>query len=187
MFAYCRNNPVNFLDSCGNVPEPVPSLSDFYYMHKAVQMDIAEEYGYAIEVYIRSPLGKGYLDIYDPEQNQYYEVKSRPQAGLLATDIQLAKYDSSHISDIRFVGYFFADSPQRGTQYISGQCRYKYWDIYYKSDGNGLITYVYEVNYTRYNQALATAAVFGLAVMAGCMSSVRHQTISKDMSFSCMG
>jgi len=45
MFAYCNNNPSNFVDSCGNSPDPIPSLADFYNMHKAVQMDIAEEYG----------------------------------------------------------------------------------------------------------------------------------------------
>ena len=187
MFAYCLNNPINYFDFCGDSALPIPSLVDFYYMHKEVQLDVAEEYGYAIEVYVRSPFGGGYLDIYDAEHNQYYEVKSKLQAGLGSTTFQMEKYDSSHISDIRFFGFFFSDSPQRGTKYISGRCQYSYWDIYYKSNGNGLITYEYKVNDSRYNQHLAAMAVIVIAAAAGCcMPSVQHETISWNMSFACI-
>ena len=157
MFAYCLNNPIKNIDVDGQVP--VPTLMDYYYIHKHVQYDIVEDYGYAMEVRTYSILGKGSLDLYDPTTNQYYEVKSIGQSGLFTTDIQMQKYDVSYICDWRFIGYRFLASPNRGQLMIRGSCQYSYWDISYEANGDGLITYVPKINETRYAIHLAALSI----------------------------
>ena len=39
-----------------------------------------------------------------------------------------------------------------------GSTQYLYWDIYYVCTGNGLVTYTWEVNASRYAEFLAMAA-----------------------------
>ena len=167
MFVYCNNNPVVYIDIGGNYPLPVPSIADFYNMHRQVQYDIIEQYGFAMEVRIISALGSGRLDLFDPLTNQYYEVKSMGQAGLATTAIQMEKYDVSLIVDWRFVGYIFNGSPERGSMEISGSCTYSYWNIYYRSDGNGLITYRYFLNEAKYREYLSTLVAAACVVGVG--------------------
>ena len=188
MFAYCLNNPIENLDIDGQIP--VPSLVDYYYIHKYVQYDIVENYGYAMEVRTCSFLGNGSLDLYDPVTNQYYEVKSIGQATLLTTDIQMIKYDNSVICAWRFVGYRFFDSPDRGDLLITGSCQYSYWDIKYWSNGNGLITYIPEINKTRYTAHLAAISVAVAGALAISLSGayqgyVPHTSIGADFANRC--
>ena len=188
MFAYCNNNPVGYYDATGDSAIPIPTLADFYGMHKAVQYDIAEEYGYAIEVFVSGYKGRGFLDIFDAENNQYYEVKSITQAGTWTTTQQMEKYDVSHIRDIRFLGYFFADSPQRGERMnISGMCQYSYWDIHYSSNGNGLITYTWVINQQRYQAHLAKLMAMTTVAIAGCGVMQWISNLGdRNFSYNCM-
>lgn len=163
MFAYCNNNPANNVDCGGELSARVPTLWDFYRMHKAVQYDVAEEYGYAIEVYTKGPLGRGFLDIYDPVTNQYYEVKSIGAAGSAAP--QMDKYDVSSISDWRFLGYDIAYSPSRGTRMIKGTITCGNWYVTYESNLDGLITY----NYFEIDSSSTSTYAVAAGVAAGLM------------------
>ena len=167
MFAYCLNNPVDFLDYNGMAALPIPTIVDYFHMHRQVQYDIVEQYGFAMEVRIVSPKGTGRLDLYDATTNQYYEVKSIGQVMLSDTTDQMKKYDSSRIIDWRFAFYIFLSSPQRGQVEISGTCTYLYWDIYYRSDGNVMIIYRHVLNKERYTMYLAAVALTVCAVAMG--------------------
>ena len=171
MFAYCNNNPVIYIDISGELLTPIPSLGDLYRMHKQVQYDIVEQYGYAMEVYVCGIQGKGFLDLFDAAHNQYYEVKSVGQANSWMTEQQMKKYDVSHVTSWRFIGYFYTDSPERGDEIITGTCQYSYWDITYSSNGDGLITYQYTLNEQRYQTYCAALLTVTTVTFVMCATS----------------
>ena len=99
-----------------------------------------------MEVYVSSPNGIGFLDLYDPYRNQYYEVKVST-ANPEKTENQMARYDSSTISSWMFEGYFFIGSLTRGTNSsIEGSFYYKDWLVEYGYVAPGLIMYNYAPN-----------------------------------------
>ena len=171
MFAYCRNNPVNGYDPTGNAILPFPTLQDYYWMHKYVQYDIVEKYGYGMEVYVVGTKGIGRLDIYDGYTNSYYEVKHEPAASGMLFKQQLAKYDSSHVVGWRFEEYLIDGNVTKGQENISGTTQYRYWDIYYRKKEDGVIIYTWIINKKRYNMHIATVAIVAGAAIVGYMYS----------------
>lgn len=186
MFAYCLNNPANCFDSNGNMPLPVPTIGDYYRIHKRVQYEVAEEQGYAIEVYVSGPLGKGYLDLYDAVNNEYYEVKSSLQADTTSTVNQMYKYDISQIKDWRFWDYDIPNSPQRGNLEISGSFQYRYWDISYRLYRSGLIVYFVRLNTEKYEQALAAAAVVASSAFMGYTAGIKARSGGRGITQKCI-
>ena len=166
MFAYCLNNTIQRSDPTGDASIiPLPTLRDYYNMHKAVQYDIVENYGYGMEVYVVGPKGVGRLDLYDGTTNQYYEVKHSPAAtGSLFND-QMKKYDSSYVAGWRFEEYNIGGKVARGQQNIFGFTTYSYWDIEYHSSEDGVIVYNWYINKARYEAYVATVAVVVAAVV----------------------
>ena len=153
------------------MPLPILGLADYYLIHKMVQCLIVDSHGYAMEVYVTSPFGNGRLDLFDAANNQYYEVKHAPLASSWANSMQQFKYDHCKIGGFMFRGYTFAASPTAGSRVdITGTFKYDYWDITYKSHGNGLITYEARLNKARYFDYLETTlnAVAFAAVGAVC-------------------
>ena len=144
MFAYCANNPVLYVDYSGRL-FGVPSLADFGKIHKRIQYEIAEKEGYAIEVFVDGPRGRGFLDIYNPETNEYYEVKSILQADRKHTKMQMEKYDAAYIRDFRFSDYSIPNPPTRGEKKFSGSFVYSEWTVRYRLSEDGLITYKLEL------------------------------------------
>ena len=138
MFAYCNNNPIAYTDADGVSPYGILTISDYYIIHKQVQIEIVEQYGYAMEVFVFGLGKRGYLDIYDPSTNTFYEVKSIGAAP--TAEIQMIRYERSTVHDIRFVGYHIPCSPTRGKQVFSGSFKYGNYLVKY-STNNGLITY----------------------------------------------
>ena len=137
-------------------------------MHKAVQYDVAEEFGFGMEVFVVGPKGIGWLDLYDGETNQYYEVKHALAANGKHLDDQMNKYDSSHVSGWRFSEFStIGGNVSKGQAYIVGKTAYLYWDITYYSKGDGIIIYKWTVNDERYAQYVACAAVACTAAMSG--------------------
>ncbi len=143
MFAYCGNNPANYQDNGGDIPQP--TLWEFYFIHRRVQELIVLAYGYAMEVFVTSPWGNGRLDLYNAANNQYYEVKSRGQYDTSPTSHlseQMAKYDDSKIQSWIFESYDIPESPKRGTNStISGSFRWGDWLVTYQYEENGVIIY----------------------------------------------
>ena len=171
MFAYCLNNPIVRVDSLGTASIiPLPTLRDYYHMHKAVQYDIAEEYGFGIEVFVVGSLGIGRLDLYDGENNQYYEVKHTGAAKGTLFEDQMKKYDASHVAGWRFSEYSDMGNVSKGTTIIYGKTTYEYWDIYYNKTEDGLIVYSWKPNKERYEQYVAsTLTVCGVAMVGYCV------------------
>ena len=168
MFAYCLNNPILRTDAIGQASiVPIPTLKDYYHMHRAVQYDVSEAFGFGIEVFVVGTRGIGRLDLYDGETNQYYEVKHAPAATGELLDKQLGKYDVSHVAGWRFSEYSAMGTVSKGSAYIMGKTTYSYWDIVYHSSGAGVIVYNWYVNDERYSQYLASAAVVCSAAMVG--------------------
>ena len=134
-------------------------------MHKAVQFDIAEQYGYGIEVFVIGTKGSGRLDLYDGTCNAYYEVKHQPAASGISFENQMDKYDNSFVTGWRFAEYSLTGNVVRGEEYISGRTTYLYWDIRYWTAEDGVIVYRWQVNKSRYSQYMST-----LVIAAGAMA-----------------
>ena len=182
MFAYCLNNPVNYEDDSGAIP--FPSLGDYYWMHRAVQFDIVERYGFGMEVFVSSAGKIGYLDIYDASTHSYYEVKHVLAADAESTENQMKKYDDSHIAGWRWSDIQNSEKLSRGTQDIKGFTEYMYWDISYELYKEGLIIYRWKVNQARYTQFVATAAVVASAticsfVLGGATQGAKRVSIQR--------
>ena len=186
MFAYCNNNPCNYYDPYGDVLLPFPTIADYYAMHQMVQMLVVMEYGFAMEVRISSPYGFGRLDLFDAENNQYYEVKHAPQHQQFMASHQKMKYDNARVTGTMLDGYSFSGPPTPGTRTdISGSFQYQYWDVTYQSHGDGVITYEWALNEQRYNKHVGTVATFAGAAVAGMAygqmgGNHKYQFSSKD-------
>ena len=100
------------------------------------------------------------------ENNQYYEVKSERAGQTVNTANQMLKYDTSIISAKRYQDKNIVTSPTRGTTPVSGTFAYGLYDVTYKLDSAGLITYRCELNSNR-TLALAIVLVGALCVATG--------------------
>ena len=155
-FAYCNNNPMLLSDSNGTSPgTPVLTIVDYYAIHKLVQTYIIEELGgaAAMEVYVKAENGrKGFLDVYDPVDSSYYEVKSEKASSKLSTERQMQRYDNSKVVAT-------GQEVSRGTKVVSGSFSYGFWDIEYSSKKDGLVTYNANFNWGRAGKSLSGIAV----------------------------
>ncbi len=189
MFAYCNNNPVNCDDPDGHRVVPVLTLADYAIIHKMVQMEIVFDYGYAMEVFVLYPEGKGRLDLFDPSTNQYYEVKHKSTACLDIAAVQMRNYDKSVVHGSLLSGYYFDDPPSRGTNgKIRGSFQYDVWDVYYELYSDGLIVYTTVLNKQRLQQELqlVTAALCGVAtgLLLGSGNSLVYKSYTEDILWS---
>lgn len=151
------------IDETGESPFGVLALFDYYIIHKLVQADCRRQKGWNMEVYVSGAKGIGFLDLYDVDSNQYYEVKSEKSAKRGSTRRQMEKYDVSYVNDNRFKDPI--DSPPtRGNEYVSGTVQYGAWDVEYRLDSAGLITYATEYNWDRGGKVLAGVAAIVLAI-----------------------
>ena len=158
-------------DDGGTSPYDFLGILDFYLIHKRVQEDVRRQYGWEMEVYVVGPNGKGRLDLYDVENNAYYEVKSAGvllrQSGIKSLEKQLAKYDVALPTKYPDV----CTPPSRGTTHVSGNFEYGFYDIEYKTTADGLILYTYTFNRKRAREtalnALASLGVLAIVALAG--------------------
>ena len=184
MFAYCLNSPVYRADATGcSSVIPLPNIRDYFFMHRAVQYDIAEEYGFGIEVFISGSKGIGRLDLYDGTTNEYYEVKHYGAHEGDLFDKQMEKYDASHVSGWRFEEYSISGNVTRGNQILMGETQYSFWDIYYTSEGPGIITYVWVVNKERYAAYLALVACVATCAIATHYTSCGRIQQPEEVAF----
>lgn len=142
MFAYCCNNPVHQRDISGTSSDSGLDLIDYLIIHTLVQVFVATEYGLYPEVYVKGPLGRGFLDLYDKENHSYYEVTSQRNSTNIYKKIQILKYDAANMMG-RPVYNQLRDIPklQKGTEKIDGHFMYGNYLIHYWSKTAGLIVY----------------------------------------------
>ena len=169
VFVYCGNDPVLFVDHGGEL-FGIPTLADFYTIHKLIQFDILMTHGYAIEVYVKGDLGRGFLDVYDGELNVYYEVKSKFQQGTKHTEDQMKKYDNAYVESWIMSDYIITSPPTRGTKDIQGSFYYKEWKISYHTAEDGLILYDFEKSETAKDFERVIVAV-GAGIAMGSAAS----------------
>ena len=121
-----------------------------------------------LEVQVKSDKGRrGRLDLYDPDTNQFYEVKSADQA-INAAD-QISRYSQSTIHS-RLYPKYNGRIPIAGTDRIinKGQFEYGIYDVTYWQEENNptLILYQTEVNKGRQSMVYTlTAAVILLMAL----------------------
>ena len=150
LFSYCGNNPTNKIDNDGRFPVQLLTLADFWVIHKVIQIIICVSFGWLMEIYVKGKLGRGFLDIYNPYLDEYYEVKKENQANSTATKKQMEKYDVATIrktkgNKVKGVKRF-GISVSRGTIRIKGQFEYGIYVVKYKLHRNGLISYRCDIN-----------------------------------------
>jgi len=163
MFTYCLNNPVSGIDPTGEI---VVLLATARAIHNQVADRVAEKVGGEQNVYIKKTHGgkvrRGFLDVYDKKNNSYYEVKSVLSKDSWRTKRQMEKYDGSTA-----VNY---NSPPitRGTEYVSGDFSYGIYDVSFRSEKAGLVTYTVDINSKRAAQtAIMVMIGVGLAMFSG--------------------
>jgi hypothetical protein len=180
MFAYCLNNPTSYTDITGTTSNAIVPIWDYWVIHKMVQQEITLYYGFEMEVYVTSPQGHGFLDLYDTRTNQYYEVKHKPAATTQKTIDQMNKYDNSIIKDWRFAHNPIDSSPTRGTNTsIRGSFNYSIYTITYEWTAMGLITY--SVNYSPEAMAQLAMAI-GICLLGGAARSALDKTSGGQLS-----
>ena len=165
LFAYCNNNPANNIDQSGQSPFSVLDLTDYRIIHKMVQAFCMVEYNWDMEVYVKGPGSRGFLDLYDYRKNEYYEVKSN---NIKRNRImpQMERYDKSVIAASRYKDANIIGPPKRGNTAVAGSFPYGLYDITYWLDEKGLIVYRCDLNGNR-TMACAVALVTIFCVATG--------------------
>ena len=166
LFAYCNNNPANNIDQSGQSPFSVLNLADYRIIHKMVQAFCMVEYNWDMEVYVKGPGSRGFLDLYDYRKNEYYEVKSEKIKNDGRTVRQMERYDGSVIAASRYKDANIIGSPKRGKTRVGGSFPYGLYDITYWSEGEGLIVYRWDLNGNR-SMACAVALVMIFCAATG--------------------
>ena len=164
MFAYCLDNPVNGVDLTGESPYGILNWIDKAIIHLMVQIKVAMENNWAMEVYVKKEDKKGFVDLLDTTNNEFYEIKSEKSATLSMTSNQIEKYKGSIIQDSegnrrKTPSVDIGAKIKSGTQPINGSFQYGIYDITFSNNENrALITYRWEPNYGR-TLALASISV----------------------------
>ena len=171
MFAYCVNNPIYLNDPHGNSSLlPYLTLSDYQKIHSMVQLKVQMKKGWATEVGVRTDRKNGYkfgrLDLFDPDTNTYYEVKSIGSAFTKNTRKQMERYDKSKICGVWSLVFWQKYAATRGTEYVSGSFSYGMWDVEYSLQAPGLIVYTPTYNWRRAGMTTAVIVLAG-AVAVG--------------------
>ena len=111
-------------------------------IHNEVAKKVANKVAGVQNVFIKKTTAtgktkRGFLDVYVPRNNSYYEVKSFPQEKTSRTRRQMEKYDNS-------IAINFNSEPiSRGkaSADISGEFQYLYYDVTYWAVSDGLVLY----------------------------------------------
>ena len=150
MFAYCLNNPVNYVDPTGTLAYPGE-------IHNEVVRRIAEKYGYDKEQFIlyegggfgRADLISSDGQVWDVKRDKPRQIDAGKKQVERYAENTWARYPDTKLSVGRNEiesGFFY---------YKSGLTTYK---VTYRYAGDGVIAYDYRVTEFDY-QTLATAAL----------------------------
>ena len=138
-------------------------------IHVMIQIKVAIEYSWAMEVYVKGPKGSGYLDLYDSENDSYYEVKSLKEAKKSRTRNQMEKYNVASVQDtfvnrLKIPSIDTVSTLSPGEVNVSGRIKYGIYDVDYYLYAPGLIAYEHHVNWERATK-YATAAVIAVLIV----------------------
>ncbi len=164
VFAYTKNNPTNKQDQNGKHPLGILELYDKKIIHHIVVKQCSARYGWAREVYVKKNWRRGYIDLLDPKENEFYEVKSEKESKKNRTIRQMEKYTQSTIQNT--IGNRLKTPKVEigsivkggGKEPVEDSFPYGIYDVSYSLASPGLIVYTWSLN-TERALALATAEV----------------------------
>ena len=170
MFAYCGNNPVNRVDPSGEDPFGILDLIDMKIIHGMIQIKIAIEYSWTMEVYVKGPMGRGFLDLYDSENGCFYEIKSEKEATRPRTKKQIKKYEVATVQDtignrLKLSSIDTLSLVVPGNTAIDDSIQYGIYDVKYYLSEPGLIVYEHHVNWERAGRYAAAAVIVALIAL----------------------
>ena len=170
MYAYCLNDPVNSNDPSGADPFGILTWIDKAIIHLMVQIKCAIENVWAKEVYVKGEQGKGFVDLLDPINREYYEIKSEKGIKDSRTFRQIDKYENAKIqsswgNNFKTPAVPIGATITAGKKEIEGDFHYGIYDIEYHLVQPGLIGYFIEPNWER-AAAIASAEVIALLTIA---------------------
>ena len=158
MFAYCLNNPENYIDPYGDLAFPGE-------IHNEVVKRIAQKYGYYKEQSIRYKFfGLGRADLISSD-GQVWDVKRDKPRQISNGEKQVKKY-------VENTWARFPDTPLRvgGNEIESDSFYYKSglttYRVTYRNAGNGVIAYDYWVSDYDYETLKKTTTVIGISALA---------------------
>ena len=163
MFAYCLNNPVNYLDSTGELAFPGE-------IHNEVVKRIAIIYGFYSEEKIQYAFGYGRADLISPD-GQVWDVKRDKPRHIKAGKKQVQKYVDN-------VWKRHPDIPLSvgGSEIMSGTFNYKSglttYRVTYKYVGDGVIAYDYAIVDFDYQTVAQAALVVCLGMATGAIAGM---------------
>ena len=159
MFAYCLNNPINYVDPTGMLAYPGE-------IHNEVVRRIAEKYGYSKEqIIFYEGGGFGRADLISSD-GQVWDVKRDKPRQIKAGKKQVAKYAEN----------IWAKSPDTplsvgGNEIESGSFYHKSglttYKVTYRYAGDGVIAYDYSVSDFDYQTLANTVLVVSFAAVLG--------------------
>ena len=161
------------VDPGGNDPFGVLDLNDYIMIHFMVQLQCATNYGMFMEIYVKGPDGKGFLDLFDPIHNTYYEVKSDGVPSSVYEN-QMKKYNTATVRNTRGnrrkvdnIDYYSDKQISPGEKSdIAGSFQYGIHDVSYSYSGPGLIQYSISPNQQRQEELAKTELLAGGAALA---------------------
>jgi len=154
LYAYCRNNPVNFSDPTGFIPWD--TLLYPGEIHNAVVRDIKSVYGFKTEQWV----GTGRADIINPNTREVWEVKP-VTANQNSAYEQLKKYTKGTWNGR--VGLNVGGSSIKYRNF-----NYKNYSVTYWYEGKGIIRYTFKIR----NKVNWSYAVMAFVSIAGSIIAI---------------
>ena len=180
MFAYCNNNPVNYYDSDGNMPQAVEDkiihdkvLKEICGQNSNLRMRKTCIYYNGVD----STGGWGFCDLYNISTGEVWELKKVSDSYTCTTaaaSIQLSNYVSGrlkHYPDLELFTPYKTHIADGTTSFAMNGYIY---DVEYHNEGNGILRYSYtkEKTETRKTAEVLVTATIATAVVAYCAPSL---------------
>lgn len=164
MFAYCLNNPANFIDPEGNLAFPGQ-------IHNEVVRRVANDYNLYKEQIILYEGGKwGRADLISPD-GRVWDVKRLKQKQIEDGIAQVKKYVSNTWKNSPETKLSVGNNivPMTSFNYKCGVVTYR---VQYESVGNGIIAYDYKITDIDTKTVAQTAGVMVAVTLLGAISVV---------------
>ena len=170
MFAYCGNNPVNFFDETGFVPQAVIDkiVHDRVLAYICGKQEELEWTGTCIYYNgVNHKGGWGFCDLYNVSTGEVWELKKESESYSCRTSTalrQLKKYTKGRLKDnlsLKLVMPY--TTTIKGGKFSFEQNGYIY-NVFYWSEGNGILRYSYTRRKTEEMQLIVAAALVATLV-----------------------
>ena len=180
MFAYCVNNPINFFDSTGDIPQAVEDKivhdqvlknicgwdSDLSYTETCVYYNGENWFG-----------GFGYCDLYNRRTGEVWELKKNTVSYTCSTPVaqaQLKRYTNGtlkHHPELELTTPNQTIIPTRTFEFSTA---YAIYHVTYWYEGDGILRYSYTSKKTELGYVLSTLELGLSAFLMGLYNAYAH-------------